>query len=248
MPSSPKRRKQEQMNRQFTEAVLETVTAHDSFTLLGLSCSTEYTDPRPYSWAGFDVKTRFTYRLALDTATPENVLESFSRSLRREIRDAESADFTVVHRGIEGARDVYTAHKARRNEQGDDYPVSWKYTRDLIAALGERARVYVAETPDGEFLSGITVLFSNDEGYFFQGGTRGRKNTGANALLHWRAIEDILTDPALAAVSRYDLGNANIESLAQYKSKYGGELVPHYLITSGTLMDLARRVYEIITY
>jgi hypothetical protein len=249
MPASPKRRKQEKVNREFTRKILETVAAHDPLTLFGMSCSTEYADPRPYLWAGFNVETHFIYRLVLDGATREDVLQSFSRSLRRDIHDAENAEIEITLRGIEGAHDVYAAHKARRNEQGDDYSVSWEYTRDLVTALTDRARVYVAETSDGEFASGITVLYSNDEGYYFQGGMRSDSlDVSVNALLHWHIIDDILTDPALASIDRYNLGNADIESLAMYKSKYGSELVPHYLIKSGWLIDLAQKAYELIVY
>lgn len=248
MPTSPKQRKREILNREFTDAILETVTAHDPLTLFGLSCSTEYTDPRPYLWAGFDIESRFTYQLDLSSTTPDHVLQSFSREARRGIRDAENAGMTVSLQGIEGARAIYTAHEARRNEQGDNYPVSWEYTRDLIQSLGDRIRVYVAETSTGEFASGITVVYSNDEGYFLQGGTRTNRSGNANELLHWRIIEDILTDPELASIDRYDLGNANIESLAHYKSKYSAEPVPYYLIKSGPLMDLVQKAYERITY
>lgn len=249
MPTSPKQRKQEIVNQEFTEAILETVAAHDPFTLFGISCSTAYTDPRPYLWAGFDIEPRFTYQLALGSTTPERVQQSFSREARRGIRDAENAGITVSLQGVEGARNVYTAHKARRNEQGDNYPVTWEYIHDLVAALGDRIRVYVAETSTGEFVSGITVVYSNDEAYFLQGGTRTDHQSGsANELLHWRIIEDILTDPKLASVDRYELGNANLEPLAHYKSKYSAEPVPHYLIKSGPLMDLAQKAYELLVY
>lgn len=249
LPSSPKQRKQEKVNREFTAALLETVAAHEPLTLFGLSCSPEYADPRPYRWAGFDVETRFTYRLALDATTPERVLQSFSREARRGIRDAEDVGITVTLQDLSGARSVYDAYEARRNEQGDNYPVSWEYVRDLVATLGERARVYVAETAAEEFLSGITVVYSNDEGYCLQGGARvSHHNGSANELLHWRIIEDILTDPALASIDRYDLGNGDLESLAYYKSKYGAEPVPYYLIKSGRLMDLAQKAYELIVY
>lgn len=249
LPTSPKRSKQEKVNREFTTGILDAIDAHEPLTLVGFACPAVYADPRPYIWAGFDVEPRFTYRLDLDGRTPEDVKKSFSSSVRREMRDAEAAGITVSLRGMDGTREVYTAHANRRNEQGDDYPVSWEYTRDLVAALGEHARTYVAETPEGEFAGGLTVLYSNDEGYYIQGGTRaGISDVSPNALLHWHAIEDILTDPALSSVTRYDLGNATIESLSRYKSKYGGEVVSQYLVTSGRLMTLARRAYELITY
>lgn len=249
LPASPKQRKQEKVNQAFTSAVLDTVDAHDPLTVFGLSCSTEYTDPRPYLWAGFDVETRFTYRLALCDRSPEVVLQSFSREVRRGIRDAENAGVCVTLQGVDGARAVYNAHERRRNEQGDNYPVPWEYVRDLVKALGNRSRVYVAHTPDGEFLGGITVVYSNEKAYYMQGGTHiDHQHVSANELLHWHVIEDILTDPELAPITRYDLGNANMESLAHYKSKYDAEPIPHYLVKSGRLMSLAQKAYELFIY
>ena len=249
MPTSPKRRSREKLNKEFTRQILETLDVDDPLTLFGAVCGTRYADPRPYRWLGFDVETLFTYSIDLGSTTPDAVKNAFSSTLRKEIHNAQDTDAVVVCGGVEEAHDVYDAHEARRTEQGGEYSVSWEYTRDLVRALDDRLRVYVAETPDGEFLNGITVLYSNDEAYYFQGGVEGAyQDASVNNLLHWHVIEDILTDPALDPIRRYDMGNANMEGLSWYKSQYGGDLVPYYLVKSGKFMDLAQRVYEMLTY
>jgi hypothetical protein len=141
---------------------------------------------------------------------------------------------------------VYEQTKARYEEQGRGFPLSWEYVRDLVENLGEHARVYVVRGPDGEFLSGITALYSTDHAYFWQGGTRADYDgTSVNSLLHWRIITDILEDPNLDHVTGYDLMGANTERLCKYKSKFAADLVPYYVVESDSVgMDVAKATYQ----
>lgn len=246
---SPKRRKQESVNRTFIQEVLEALATDKEITLFGMVCSPEYADPRPYLWEGFDVSPRFTYRLDLEDENEEDLIMSFTRDLRYEIREGDDLDVVIRKEGAEAAGTVHDALRERYEEQGIDFPTPRPFTRDLVAALGDRARVYVARDQDGTFLSGVTVLYSPNEGYFWHGGaTTSYQGVSVNSLLHWRIIQDILTDPELESISRYDLGVVNDYRLSRYKSKYTPELVPYYEVKSGKLMSLAKKAYQRLTY
>ncbi|SNZ16978.1 Acetyltransferase (GNAT) domain-containing protein [Natronoarchaeum philippinense] len=249
MPTSPKQRKREKVNTAFIEAVLEDVGVDDSLTLFRSICSPDYDDPRPFSWSELGVATKFTYVLDLANESTDDVLTSFSKSLRREIRDGEELDIEITREGLDGARSVYEDTKVRYQEQDKTFPLSWEYVRDLVDAVDERSRVYVARTSDGRFLSGITVLYSDDAAFFWQGGTRAtHENVSINSLLHWRVIEDVIEDPPMASVTSYDLMGANTERLCRYKSKFGADLVPYYVAESqGTGMDVAKRAYRMVS-
>jgi hypothetical protein len=248
MPNSPKRRKRERVNRRFIEAVLEAIDSDAPLELFRMICNTSYADPRPFRWQDFDLATQFTYVLDLEGRASDAVLADFSKSLRREVRDAQDLDVTVERGGVEDARAVYEQTKARYAEQDRAYPLSWEYVSDLVTALAaeDRARVYAARDERDRFLTGITVLYSNDDAYFWQGGTRTiYEGTSVNSLLHWRIIEDVIQDPPRESVSRYDLYGANTERLCRYKSKFGAELVPYYVVeSSGPTMALAKKTYE----
>lgn len=247
MPTSPKRRKRERVNRTFTEEVLEAIEADSARTLLRMDCNAAYPDPRPYRWNDLEIETRFTY--ALDaTAPPDEIMSSFSKSLRREIRDAKDLDVTVSVEGIPGAREVFEETRDRYEQQGEPHHVEWPYVRDLVTALDDRCRTYVARDDDGEFIGGITALYSNDTAYFWQGGTRAvheETNVSLNGLIHWRIIEDIAAGEPLESVTAYDLMGANTERLCQYKSKFDAELVPYFAVeTSSPGMKAAKRAYR----
>ncbi|WP_458205186.1 lipid II:glycine glycyltransferase FemX [Haladaptatus sp. NG-SE-30] len=271
MPTSPKRRKQEKVNREFTQEVLDRIRTdytaqlarvgfdspvaqrvgeqmESGLTLFRMLCGTEYGDPRPYVWGDLNVEPFFTYHLQLESTTTDAVMKSFSKSLRREIRDAKELDVTVTREGIDGARAVYEDTVARYEEQGETLGLSWEYVRDLWEGLDDHAQTYVARDSSGNYLSGITTLYSNDAAYFWQGGARAvYEGTSVNSLVHWRIIEDIVDGSPVESVSTYDLMGANTERLCRYKAKFGADLVPYYLVeSSGKTMDAAKRAYEFV--
>lgn len=250
MPASPKRRKQEQLNQRFVGAVLERYDQARTGTLFRAICSNSYGDPRPFSWAGLSVEPSFTYRLNTADRSTEEILGAFSKSLRREIRTGRDLDLTVDVEGIETAETIHEETQHRYEEQGKTYTLDWSYVHDLVEALDsvDRCRVYVARNPDGGFLGGVTVLSSNDAAYFWQGGTRtSYENVSVNSLLHWRIIEDLVSDPPAGSPGYYDLMGANTERLCQYKSKFSASLIPYYSVESrGATMTVAKRLYDVL--
>lgn len=250
MPNSPKRRKQEKVNRRFTEEVLDVLELDDRFTLFRMLGATEYTDPRPFNWAGFEVAPAFTYHVEVGSRSIDDLFASFSKSLRREMRKLDEFDLQIGVEGANGARETYSQLQDRYREQDRAVPGSWPFVRDLHDALGDdHFRTYVARDPDGAFLGGIIVLYSNDTAYYWLGGAKASyRNVSVNNLLHRTIMEDLIDDPALDSVDTYDLIGANTERLASYKAKFGGELVPYYIVESdGVGMDIAKKAYQFAT-
>lgn len=250
MPASPKRRKREKVNATFTEAVLKNVGIEGSLTLFRLVCPTSYPDPRPYVWSELSLDTAFTYHLPVDEDT-EALRSSFSKSLRREIRDAEELDVTIERGGTGPVERIYDSTRERYAEQDRGFALDRAYVEDLTESLAavDRCRTYVARDPDGEFLSGVVVLYSNDAAYFWLGGNRSdHEGTSVNGLLHWRIIEDIAAGEPRESVDTYDLMGANTERLCRYKSKFGASLVPYYAVeSSGAGMAAAKKAYRLVS-
>lgn len=249
LPISPKRNKRERLNKAFSEKFIDAVEADRPTTLFRMSTVPTYLDARPFLWAGFNVYPSYTYQLGLESVESDELLRSFSKSLRRDIQAGIDSEIAVRLGEIDSdAREIFASIESRYDEQDKSLLPSWAYFRDMIDALGDRARVYVAESPDGEFLSGIVVLYSTDTAYFWKGGT-GRSDHGfsINSLLHWRIINEILEGKIPYDVGRYDFHTANNERIVQYKSKFNAELVPHYRIESAGLpMIAAKKAYRMV--
>ena len=241
---SPKQRKRGKLNDEFTGEALEAVDADSLRTLFGMVSSPEYVDPRPYLWRELNVDPRFNYVLELGERDAEDVLMSFTRDLRKEVRKGEDLDVSITIEGPAEAERVCAELQERHAEQGLRYSTPQSFARDLCTRLDDHTRVYVARAPDGEFLSGITLLYSNGEAMFWQGGTKANyQGVSVNSLLHWEIITDILDDPKLQSVERYHLGNALNQRISWFKSKFDAEPVVNYEIKSN-LMIAARKAYS----
>jgi hypothetical protein len=99
----------------------------------------------------------------------------------------------------------------------------------------------------------VLALVSNDAVFYWQGGVgidyedeEGR-SISVNAALHRAILEDILTDPELEDVESYDLVGANTRRLCKYKSKFGGQLSPYYVIESDDASTkMAKAGYQLL--
>jgi len=244
MPTSPKQSKRGRVNREFVAGALDELDARDRLTVTRIMTSPGYTDPRPFEWCSLTVRPFFTYRVdATDLAETKT---GFSQSLRREIRDARDAGVTVEREAGDSAATVYEDTRSRFEAQGEPFELTRSFVDDLVDALGDRARTFVARDPSGAYLGGILALYSNDAAYFWLGGARATyEGSSVNGLVHWRLLQDLAADPPAEGATQYDLVGANTERLCRYKSKFGGRLVPYYIVESeGLLTPLAKTVYR----
>lgn len=249
MPTSPKQRKREAVNREFIDLVLDDLDATSRGTLLRVVCSSAFEDPRPFSWSGFRVEQSFTYVLDLTDETVESVTGRFTRDLRRDVNALDETDIVVEVEGPDAAARVCADVTARYEEQGETFAPSEAFFRDLVTAMGPRARVYVARTTEGEYLGGIVILYSNDTAAFWQGGVAASHDgVSVNSALHWAAIEDIIEDPPVESVRGYDLVGANTPRICRYKSKFGGDVRGYVTVESnGVAMAAAKRTHSLVS-
>ncbi len=246
MPSSPKQRKQEAINNEFVQEVIEELNADTPRTLVRISSSPDYIDPRPFQWNNFTVRPAFTYRISLRDVDAEQLLASFSRDLRSDIQKQDEVDFSVQVGGIKALRETYESIEQRVQELDQRHPLPWEFVRDLYTVLDDRARVYVARTETGEFIAGMIILYSNDTAYCWKGGAKTDRTVSPNSLIHWRIITDILDEPELEEVEQYDLYTANNKRLTRYKSKFGGTPEQYFIIESGgPVMKAAKGLYRV---
>lgn len=248
MPTSPKQRKRESVNREFVELLVDELDADSRRSLLRVVCPLEYGDPRPFDWSGFRVENDFTYVLDLAGRSTDEVRSAFSSGLRRELRTLEEADVTVGVEGVDAALRVHEDVAARYAERGEAHQLPASVVRDLVESLGDRCRVYVARNGSGEYLGGIVALYSNDVASFWLGGVaRSYEGASVNTGLHWEIIADVVEGPPVDGVWGYDLVGANTPRLCRYKSKFGADLVGYHTVESDGLgMSVAKQAYTLV--
>jgi len=250
LPNSPKRRKREQINQALVEGVLDDTGADASTTLFRMLGPLDYTDPRPLSWSGLDLRPKFTYVVDVgDASTLKELTKRFSKSLRREMRRLPDLGVRIEDEGRTGAVRIQEDIADRYVEQDETPPVSRRFVEDVVDALDDRYRAYVARDESGSYLGGILVLYSNDLASFWLGGVRNSYDgVSVNTLVHRRVLEDVLTDPELDSITGYDLVGANTERLCEYKAKFCGDLEQYYLAeSSGVGMKTAKTAYRMFS-
>lgn len=248
VPNSPKQRKRERVNRKFTDVILDALDVDSRRTLFRVICPTTYTDPRPYLWNDFEVKPEFTYRIDVNSASTDDLLMSFSKSLRKEIREGMDYGLSVDIEGVDAARVIYDSLDAIYESQDREFSPPWPYVQDMVKAMGDRCRIYVLRDPSGKFLNGMITLYSNNSVYSWLGGMRGEyEEISTNSLVKWGMLRDLVEDPPFESVRYWDMVGANTAHLCRYKSAFGGAIVPYYRIeTAGKSMDLAKQAYQLI--
>ncbi|KAB1185099.1 MULTISPECIES: GNAT family N-acetyltransferase [Haloferax] len=230
--SGIKQRKLERRRNQFIEGCTNWVNNNIDPTYTHVRVGDYYTDMRIFQWGGCTVTPKYTYNVDLDRSE-EDLLLSFSRSARRNIRDGEDVASNISIGGREDLEAILALVEDRYDEQDLAFDIPSAFVRGLYDELPDgQVQPYVFKT-DGEFVSGIIVLNYGKTTYRWLGGARpkGDYRVDVNDLLDWR----IMCDAKDAGRVRYDLVGANNRRLNRYKGKYNPELVTFYQIEHGPL-------------
>jgi lipid II:glycine glycyltransferase (peptidoglycan interpeptide bridge formation enzyme) len=178
-------------------------------------------DMRPFTWAGWEARVRYTYQMELGDR--EGLWERLERRTRTVIRKAEGSGFRVEPtQDMELFRRQYELLYAR---QGNRAPVDPEVAQRFAEAACQKglARALKVESPEGR-VAAVVVFVRGAEGrYAWVAGADPELNhTGAASLLYWKYFEQ--------EQGRFDFVGANIPSIALFKRGFGGELVPYFAV------------------
>ena len=235
-----KQRKFEKRNQRFINGALDWIEDRVSPKYVHLQPSPSYDDPRPFSWAEFDVAPRHTYHVDISVGE-EEVMDRFKSSLRSDIRRSQDEDFEIERGDEDDIRFVIEKVRERYAAQDKTYRISPEYAVDLRRVVGtDQLPVYIGSI-DGERVSGILNPRFGSTVHFWQGGGKPDISLPMNDLIHWRIIRDAIDE----GYTTYDLVGANTERLCRYKSKFNPRLQTYYSMTDGIIgMNTAAKLYR----
>jgi CelD/BcsL family acetyltransferase involved in cellulose biosynthesis len=185
-------------------------------------------DIRAFSWNHWDIDVHYTYEVPLHDL--ESLKSVVAHSIHKQIRKCEEAGIRIsVVDDCERFYSLYKMSFERMNRGGpqiDEYRF-----KKLYGELTQHGccKTYFASLENGEAVSARIVLFTKNEvahdwvagadPHYFQ--------TGATPFLLWQVIQDM----SQQGYKYLDLNGANQESIAKFKSEFGGRLVPYYLVS-----------------
>lgn len=182
-------------------------------------------DVRPFTWAGWDAKPRYTY--VLDTAGEPQVTDSIRRHLRkgRESGCTFSADWDF---------DAFSSvFDETRRRQGFGIRLGAEAFRSLASALHADGLAWMASarSADGQTLSSQIVLSvpGAASAYMWTAGTR--HDQLSSGVSSWLMVE-IAAEAGRRGHAFWDLCGADYPSIARFKSELGGALRHYFQVTS----------------
>ncbi|MBR3116087.1 peptidoglycan bridge formation glycyltransferase FemA/FemB family protein [Candidatus Saccharibacteria bacterium] len=189
-----------------------------------------------------------TVMIHLD-ASEEELLAEMRRQTRYEVRRADKLGIKVICDNTEELFKEFHQVQADTAKRQGFVPPNLKTLMAEREAFGENARIYVAETAEGDKLAYGLIIRDGLEGDYYEAASTdlNRKLPGAYALL-WRAMRDLKTD----GYERFNLWGIappgqphhRYAGVTTFKTGFGGEIVEyvpaHDLVISraGYLKDL----------
>jgi len=180
----------------------------------------EVTDVRPWLWGGFFVGVRYTY--FLDFPFDATLM---SPSARRNIATAAKAGMTTER--VSDVGPVLTCLAETEARQGFSHQMGPRELQAARSLLGEESlRMFVCFDRQGRPASTTVMLHApGAHAIYWIGGTvtASLASGAGNAGMRF-AFDDL----ASAGATGIDLCGANAESIATFKSRLGGRLMPNY--------------------
>jgi hypothetical protein len=215
-------------NTRLCRAVIDTLESnHDIVNLVN---HPQIGDIRPFLWAGWGHRVKYTS--VVDVADPDRLWDALNSSVRSRVRNCEDLDIEVERASGPAADEAYALFTTVFDRKGIPVPVSRSAFMKLCEALWSAGdlRTYFA-VRDGERIAMLAVaLDGNGRAHEWQAAASPEHfSTGVAPFLRWKVIGYLSAD----GIERFDLNGVGVESLAKAKSKFAGDLVPHYEVDWG---------------
>lgn len=201
----------------------ETLIAHlhQNYHHVQLAHAPGIGDLRPFTWAGWQARVRYTYQF--DLGDPQVLWERLERRTRTVIRKAEGSGFRV---GPTDDMDLFRQQYERLySRQGGKMPVDPGTVQQFAAAACQAglAEGWAVESAAGEAAAVVIFVRGFEGRYAWVAGAEPElSHTGAASLLYWRYFAQ--------HQGRFDFVGANIPSIAFFKRGFGGELAPYFAV------------------
>jgi len=178
-----------------------------------------------FYWNGFTQTTYYTYRIE-DLSDMDSVYQNISSKRRRSIRNAQET--IRIDEDINN-EDFYKLLSMSFERQKKTIPYSFEVFERIEKACFERgvSKKLVAKDTQGGKLAVMYLIFDNNICYTLASGANPKyRDSGAMALLNWRAIE-IANQLSMKEV---DFTGSMMKNVEKFLRFYGATQTPYFLI------------------
>ncbi len=182
----------------------------------------------PFHWAGYSLRTRYTYRLE-GLASEEALWSGLRDNIRREIRKARKR---VEVRDDLGVDRFYAVLRKTFARQGLEPRTSFDELARVDAACAERdSRVMLfAEDESGRVHAATYIVWDEQCAYYlYGGGDPELRTSGASSLLLWEAIMR-----AREVTDVFDFEGSMLKPVERFFRAFGSTQTPYLAVARST--------------
>lgn len=179
-------------------------------------------DVRTMNWAGWNTKPLYTYTLELNNE--EQLLADWSSSTRRTFRKSRS-DYHIEESPV-SASDIVNLCSSSYARHGRSFPVKDTAAVKMIDRMQQEgcARLFTATDHRSEKIeAGLAVLHDGETAYYWIAGSQ---PGNAMTVLLGTVLPMLYRD----GLRRFDFVGANTPTIAEFKRRFGSQLVPYYRV------------------
>lgn len=194
-----------------------------AFAQVQLTLPPWFADARPFQWAGWHAAPLFTALVDLAIA---DLQTGWSASTRRTVRrHVAEYHYDAAHLDPNTAIALLESSYAR---QGRPLPAPAAALRPLLAKLSLTDACGVSAVRSGasdEVEASVAVLHNHHTAHYWLAGSR--PGPAMSVLLH-----QLWVDAQARGLQSFDFIGANTPSIAEFKRRLGGRLVPYYHVAA----------------
>ena len=182
-----------------------------------------FSDVRPFTWANWHAKPLYT--ALVDLANP-NLLQNWSASARRTIR--KSTDAYRVKLSSSTPHALMPLYAGSYERQQREIPASQATLQTLVGQLCQTSYCTLPvaySIADDHPAAAIALLQNHQSAHYWLAGSQ--PGPSMSVLLHawWQ-------DAQSRGLHTFDFIGANTPSIAEFKRRLGGRLVPYYHVAA----------------
>jgi hypothetical protein len=191
-------------------------------------------DPRPFAWAGYDVRPIYDYIIQLDGTTDE-IWGQFGKNVRMDINRCEKKGYIVEEGGEKEIHLVHDLMSKRYRQQNKRVKVPEEYLMEIYRIFDKNVKVFTVTYQDRVLTGWIDILY-RDELYSWIGNLRPLEkiSPSPNDTSSWYGIRFAKNNGARHYITGEAAGN---ERLHEYYAKFNPDLRIRYSVKRRSLIS-----------
>ena len=194
----------------------------------------------PFYWKGYEQTTRYTYVIDYSEKNPDSIWEEMDQKTRNSIRKASKNSLDVLE--TNNLSKFFEINKKTFTRQGMKIPYSYDYIKKLYDCFKDKIKIFMA-IDNNKNIHAMNFYINDKKSvyYLMSGSDPNYRNSGAQNLMHWKAIEYYYDK-----VIYFDFEGSMIESIESNFRKFGGTQKQYFHIYDKSILRKLKDIAKII--